>query len=72
MNTEFANPFLESTLNILSTMAMLEAKPGKSEIKSDDWRSFAFMIDSNRKMYKFLTKKTIIFYMQLVLWIAIK
>lgn len=36
MNAEFANPFLQSILNILSTMAMLEARPGKPEIKSDD------------------------------------
>lgn len=33
MNVEFINPFLTSILNVLSTMAMLEATPGKPVIK---------------------------------------
>lgn len=33
MNVEFVNPFLTSLLNVLSTMAMLEAKPGKPTLK---------------------------------------
>jgi chemotaxis protein CheX len=36
MNVEFINPFLESILNVLRTMAMLEAKPGAPEVKKDD------------------------------------
>lgn len=36
MNVEFVNPFLESILNVLSTMAMLEAKPGKPAIKTSE------------------------------------
>ncbi len=36
MNVEFINPFLSSILNVLSTMAMLEAKPGKPDIKKSN------------------------------------
>ena len=36
MNVEFINPFLESIVNVLSTMAQLEAKPGRPMIKKDD------------------------------------
>ena len=35
MNVEFINPFIESMLNVLSTMAMLEAKPGNPALKTD-------------------------------------
>jgi chemotaxis protein CheX len=33
MKVEFVNPFLESIMNVLSTMAMLKTKPGKPELK---------------------------------------
>ncbi len=33
MNVEFVNPFLNAILNVLSTMATLEAKPGKPALK---------------------------------------
>lgn len=36
MNVEFVNPFLNSLINVLSTMAMLELKPGKPKLKSDE------------------------------------
>lgn len=36
MNVEFINPFLEATVNVLSTMATLEAKPGKPTLKQDN------------------------------------
>ncbi len=36
MNVAFINPFLESILNVLNTMAQLEAKPGRPMIKKDD------------------------------------
>lgn len=36
MNVEFVNPFLNSLLNVLSTMAMLELKPGKPKLKADE------------------------------------
>jgi chemotaxis protein CheX len=35
MNVEFVNPFLDAILNVLNTMAMLEAKPGKPAIKTN-------------------------------------
>lgn len=35
MDTKFINPFLNSVHNVLSTMAMMEIKPGKPEIKKD-------------------------------------
>ncbi len=35
MKVEFINPFIESILNVLSTMAMLEAKPDKPKLKAD-------------------------------------
>ncbi|MFP4379259.1 MAG: chemotaxis protein CheX [Candidatus Sumerlaeia bacterium] len=34
MKTEVIRPFLESTLNVLKTMAFLDAKPGKPFLKS--------------------------------------
>ena len=36
MNVAFINPFLESILNVLNTMAQLEAKPGRPMLKKDD------------------------------------
>jgi len=36
MNVEFVNPFLESMLNVLSTMATIEAKPGQPSIKTNE------------------------------------
>ncbi|MDN3379595.1 MULTISPECIES: chemotaxis protein CheX [unclassified Pseudoalteromonas] len=36
MNVEFINPFLASLLNVLSTMAQTELKPGKPRIKKDE------------------------------------
>jgi len=39
MNVEFVNPFLSAILNVLSTMAMTEAKAGKPFIKSSNMAS---------------------------------
>lgn len=36
MNVEFVNPFLGALINVLATMAMTEAKPGKPTLKSDN------------------------------------
>ncbi|MGL4613813.1 MAG: chemotaxis protein CheX [Shewanella sp.] len=36
MNVNFINPFLESLLNVLSTMASMELVPGKPQIKTDN------------------------------------
>ncbi len=36
MKVEFINPFLESILNVLNTMARLDAKPSKPAIKKDE------------------------------------
>ncbi len=36
MNTSLINPFLNSILNVLSTMAKLEATPGKMTLKKSD------------------------------------
>lgn len=36
MNVELINPFLESVLNVLNTMAQVEARPGRPQIKEDD------------------------------------
>ena len=36
MKVEFVNPFLESILNVLNTMAMFKAKPGKPAIKTSE------------------------------------
>lgn len=36
MNVEFVNPILESMLNVLATMAQLEARPGKPALKDGD------------------------------------
>jgi chemotaxis protein CheX len=33
MNVKYINPLLESTINVLSTMAMIEAKPGQPSLK---------------------------------------
>ena len=35
MNVEFINPFLASLMNVLSTMAQTQLKPGKPRIKTD-------------------------------------
>jgi chemotaxis protein CheX len=35
MNVEFVNPFLDAILNVLSTMATIEAKRGKPFLKRD-------------------------------------
>lgn len=35
MNVEFINPFLESMLNVLSTMAGMEVRPGRPAIKEE-------------------------------------
>lgn len=34
MNVKYINPLLHSTVNVLSTMAFIEATPGRPEIKS--------------------------------------
>ena len=36
MNIEFVTPFLSSIMNVLSTMAKLEAKPGKPAYKKNE------------------------------------
>lgn len=36
MRTEFINPFIESALNVLSTMTQTEAVPGKPEFRKDN------------------------------------
>lgn len=36
IKVEFVNPFLESILNVLSTMAMIEAKPGRPSLKTSE------------------------------------
>ncbi|MBO7926435.1 chemotaxis protein CheX [Pseudoalteromonas sp. K222D] len=36
MNVEFINPFLSSLINVLSTMAQTQLKPGKPRIKTDE------------------------------------
>jgi len=36
MNVEFVNPFLESLLNVLSTMASTNLKPGKPALKKGE------------------------------------
>ena len=36
MNVEFINPFLDSMLNVLSTMAKIKAKPGILSVKTND------------------------------------
>ncbi|MGL5539303.1 MAG: chemotaxis protein CheX, partial [Aeromonas veronii] len=36
MKADFVNPFLLSLLNVLSTMAQLELKPGKPKRKMDE------------------------------------
>ena len=36
MNVEFINPFLGSIMNVLSTMAHMEVKPGKPAVKSNE------------------------------------
>jgi chemotaxis protein CheX len=35
MNVEFINPFLSATVNVLKTMAFMEAKPGKPYVKKE-------------------------------------
>ena len=35
MNVEFVNPFLNAILNVLSTMAMIEAEAGKPYVKAN-------------------------------------
>lgn len=36
MNVKYINPLLESTISVLSTMAMVEATPGKPTLKEGD------------------------------------
>ncbi len=36
MDVKIINPFLEATVNVLKTMAMIEPKPGKPFLKKDD------------------------------------
>lgn len=36
MNVDFINPFLDSLLNVLKTMANMELKPGKPNLKKDN------------------------------------
>ncbi|WP_434939190.1 chemotaxis protein CheX [Shewanella sp. HL-SH8] len=36
MNVEFINPFLVSLVNVISTMAMMDLKPGKPQLKNHD------------------------------------
>lgn len=36
MQAKFINPFLVSMVNVLTTMAQLEVKPGKAALKTDD------------------------------------
>ncbi|BAJ00423.1 chemotaxis protein CheX [Shewanella violacea] len=36
MNVNFINPFLESLLNVISTMANMKLNPGKPKIKTDN------------------------------------
>ncbi|WP_026959183.1 MULTISPECIES: chemotaxis protein CheX [Aliagarivorans] len=36
MDVKFVNPFLSSLLNVLTTMAQLELKPGKPKLKKDE------------------------------------
>ena len=36
MKAEFLNPFLQATINVLSTMARMSPKPGKPTVKEDD------------------------------------
>ena len=36
MNVNFINPFLESLLNVISTMANMKLSPGKPKIKTDN------------------------------------
>ena len=37
MDAEFANPFLNALQNVLSMMAQMELKPGKPQIKKDEY-----------------------------------
>lgn len=36
MNVNFINPFLQSLLNVISTMASMDLAPGKPQIKNDN------------------------------------
>jgi chemotaxis protein CheX len=36
MNVDYINPFLEGTINVLKTMARVEARPGKPFLKKDN------------------------------------
>jgi chemotaxis protein CheX len=36
MKAEFLNPFLQATINVMSTMAMISPKPGKPAVKEGD------------------------------------
>ncbi|EKE83651.1 chemotaxis protein CheX [Idiomarina xiamenensis] len=36
MNVEFINPFLNALQNVLKTMAQMELKPGKPQLKKDE------------------------------------
>ena len=35
MDVKFINPFLDATINVIKTMAMVELKPGKPFLKKD-------------------------------------
>ncbi|MGM0525722.1 chemotaxis protein CheX [Idiomarina seosinensis] len=37
MNAEFVNPFLQALQNVLSMMAQMELKPGKPQLKRDEY-----------------------------------
>ncbi|MCP1339108.1 chemotaxis protein CheX [Idiomarina sp. M1R2S28] len=37
MNAEFVNPFLQALQNVLSMMAQMELKPGKAQLKKDEY-----------------------------------
>jgi chemotaxis protein CheX len=36
MNAEFINPFISALINVMTTMAQIELKPGKPKRKNDD------------------------------------
>jgi chemotaxis protein CheX len=36
MDVKFINPFLEGTVNVLKTMAMVDPQPGKPYVKKDN------------------------------------
>ena len=44
MKAEMINPFITATLNVLSTMAGIEAKKGEVYIKQDDKISYVISL----------------------------